>query len=311
MKMQIVTEGAWASPIYRETALIVLSFLFVSGLIVYFLRKKNYYFVMSWASIKSWLFVAPILFLVFGTPEPWPLVTLTLIAIFGAKVFFQLMGMYHRNYFVITCYLGILALGYAISQRRVDLYNVLPMIVFGATCLIPLVRNNFKYMIQYIGLTNMAFVFLGWAFMHMGLIFQLENGIYQAMYLMILTEFCDNTNLAISRYIGKNKLFDRIDHKRTMESTLLSVALTLAVAFAMRHLLADGAEKYWLTCGIIAACGGLFGDMVMTVIRKDAGIKVVGPFVLGRGDFLHRMDRLIFVAPIYYYLIQFLPQVHL
>jgi phosphatidate cytidylyltransferase len=41
----------------------------------------------------------------------------------------------------------------------------------------------------------------------------------------------------------------------------------------------------------------------MTVIRRDAGIKVVGLFILGRGDFLDRMDRLIFVAPIYFYVI--------
>lgn len=304
-------SGAWNTAIYRETALIVLSFLFVSGLFVFFLRKKNYYFVVSWASIKSWLFVAPVLFLVFGTPEPWPLFAIVALAIFGAKVFFQLMGMYHRNYFVITCYAGIVALGYSIFMERVDLYNLLPMIVLGVSCLVPLMRNNYKQMIQYIALTNLAFVFLGWAFMHMGLILKFEKGIYQVMYLMILTEFCDNTNLAISRYVGKHRLFDRIDFKRTIESTLLAGGLTLMVAFVMRHLLPDGSEKYWLLSGVIASLGGLIGDMVMTVIRRDAGIKVTGHFVLGRGDFLHRMDRLIFVAPLYYYLMMHLPELPL
>ncbi|MGZ3659450.1 MAG: phosphatidate cytidylyltransferase, partial [Bdellovibrionota bacterium] len=33
-------------------------------------------------------------------------------------------------------------------------------------------------------------------------------------------------------------------------------------------------------------------------------VKDVGPFIIGRGDFLQRMDRLIFVAPIYYYVMQ-------
>jgi phosphatidate cytidylyltransferase len=49
----------------------------------------------------------------------------------------------------------------------------------------------------------------------------------------------------------------------------------------------------------------------MTVIRRDAGIRMVGPFILGRGDFLHRMDRLIFVAPIYYYVMFFLVRIPL
>lgn len=300
--------GAWSSPVYQETALLVLAFLFVSGLIVYFLRRQNYYFVVSWASIKSWLIFAPILFGIFGTPDPYPLIALTILAIIGAKIFFQIMGMFHRSYFVFTCYAGILALGTCIYFQRLDLYNLLPMIVLGFACTVPLIRNNYKRMIQYISLTTLAFVFLGWSFMHLGLIMQLEKGIYQVMYLIILTEFCDNTNLAISRYIGKIKLMNRIDFRRTLESTLVSAAITLGVAFAMRHLLSDGSEKYWLVAGLIASIGGFIGDMVMAVIRKDAGIKEVGAFILGRGDFLHRMDRLIFVAPLYYYAIIYLPE---
>lgn len=299
-------SGALGSTVYQHTMAWVLSSLFLSGLLVFFFRKRTYYFVVSWASIKSWLIVAPILFVAIGLPEPFPLIVFTVLAILGAKIFFQLMGMYHRNYFVITCYLGILALAIAISNQRLDIYNVIPMVTFGATCLIPLLRNNYKHMIQYISLTNMAFVFLGWCFMHLGLIMQLEKGIYQVMYLIILTEFCDNTNLAISHYLGRFKMFSRIDTKRSLESTLVAAGATIGLAFVMRNLLPDNSDVYWLTSGIVASIGGLFGDLVMTVVRRDANIRVVGAFILGRGDFLHRMDRLIFVAPIYYYVMLFL-----
>lgn len=299
-------NGAWGSAIYRETALIILSFLFISGAVVYLRRKTNYYFVVSWASIKSWLFVAPLLFGVFGLPEPWPLIVLTILALYGAKVFFQLMGMFHRSYFVIICYVGILALAGSIYINRLDLYNMFPMIVLGISCLVPLIRNNYSRMIQYISLTNLAFVFLGWSFMHLGLLLKLNNGVYQVMYLLILTEFCDNTTLAISRYIGSVKIFNKIDHRRTLGGFLLSAVITIFVAAAMRQLLPDQSELYWLTSGIVASVGGLFGDMVMDVIRRDAGIRVLGAFVLGRGDFLQRVDRLIFVAPIYYYVMLYL-----
>lgn len=294
-------NGSWDSPIYRETALIVLLFLFISGILVYFLRKKNYYFIVAWASAKSWMIAAPFLFLVLGLPSPWPVIFVTLIALFGAKTFFQLMGMFHRSYFVFICYLGIIFLGYCAHENREDLFNLAPMIVLGICCLVPLVRNNYKRMIQYISITNLAFVFLGWSFMHLAMILNFQKGIYQVMYLIIMTEFCDNTNIAIHRFIGKVKLFDRIDFKRTVESTLVSIALTITVAYAMRHLLPDNAEIYWLTSGLVASLGGLIGDMIMTVIRRDAGVKSVSGFILGRGDFLHRMDRMIFVAPIYYY----------
>lgn len=292
---------AWENAIYRQTVLIVLSIIFASGAIVFSFRKKNYYFVQSWASIKSWLIAAPVLFFVMGLSEPWPLIFLTILAIAGAKIFFQIMGMFHRSYFVLICYAGILGLGACAWYDRLDLYNVMPMIVLGACCLVPLVRNSYKRMIQYMSLTLLAFIFLGWSFMHLGLILKFPNGLYQVMYLIILTEFCDNTNLAVGRYIGGWRMFPGINPRRTVGSTVVSVLLTLFLAGSMRFLLPDGSDKYWLASGLVASLGGFLGDLLMTVIRRDAGMKIVGPFIIGRGDFLHRVDRLIFVAPIYYY----------
>jgi phosphatidate cytidylyltransferase len=304
--MNLIDQGAWASPLYAQTVLKVLMFLFISGIVVFFFRKKNYYFVVSWHSVRSWLFVAPVLFGLFGLAQPWPLILLTVIAVFGVKVFFQILGMFHRTYFLIVSYFGIIFLSYLIHTKNLHLYNLVPMIVLAISCLVPLIRNNYKMMIQYISLTNLCFVFLGWAFLHLGLIMQFENGVYQVMYLIILTEFCDNTTLAISKSLGKIPIFDRIDNKRTIQGFLVSSLLTIGIAFAMKYLLPAESEQYWLTAGLVASLGGIIGDMVMTVIRRDANVKVTGPFILGRGDFLHRMDRLIFVAPIYYYVMTYL-----
>lgn len=298
--------AAWSDPNYRQTVWTVLSIIFGSGLIVFFFRKSSYYFISAWASIKSWLVAAPLLFLTFGLPSPWPLVVLTALAVYGAKAFFQIIGMYHRSYFVLICYAGIIGLGWSCFHDRVDVYNSMPMVVLGACCFVPLIRNNYKRMIQYISLTLLAFIFLGWSFMHLGLLLNQPSGIYQIMYLIVLTEFCDNTNLAIGRYFKKFRLFTMIDPKRTLASTSISIALTLGLAFIMKTILPDDSEKYWLISGLIAALGGMWGDLVMTVIRRDAEVKIVGPFILGRGDFLHRVDRLIFVAPIYYYIMIFI-----
>ncbi len=97
------------------------------------------------------------------------------------------------------------------------------------------------------------------------------------------------------------KILPEISSRRTVPSTAVAILLTIILAYAMRHLLPDRADKYWLAAGVIASFGGLIGDLVMSVMRKDAGVKIVGQFILGRGDFLQRMDRLIFVAPIYYF----------
>lgn len=292
---------AWNSPIYQQTALIVLAVIFLGGIVNFLLRKKNQYSMVAWASIKSWLIFAPIMFGLMGLPYPIPFITLTLFAIWGAKTYFQIMGMFHKSYFVWVCYLGILGLAACSYFDKLVIYNEMPMLVLGALCLVPLVQRDHKNMIQYISLTLLGFIFLGWSFMHLALLLNFENGIYQMMYVIILTEFCDNTNLAISGYFRGEKILAELSQRRTLLSTLTSIMMTVALAYGMRHLLPDRGEKYWLASGLVASFGGVIGDLVMAVFRKDAGVKIVGPFILGRGDFLQRMDRLIFVAPIFYF----------
>lgn len=302
---------AWSDAAYRQTALIVIAALFVSGAIVFFFRRKNAYFTSAWASIKSWVFLAPILFLLFGLPAPAPLIVLTLFAIYGAKAFFQILGMYHHWYFVLICYAGIYGLAYFSWTQQLDYYNGMPVIVLGVACLVPLLLNKFSQMIQYISLTLLGFIFLGWSFMHLALLLKFPNGLFQILYLVTLTEFCDNTNLATSYYFRGKQLFSHIDPKRTWGSTAVSVLLTILLAGVMKFLLPDNAEKYWLIAGLVASVGGLIGDTLMTALRKDAGVKDVGLFILGRGDQLQRMDRLIFVAPIYFYVMSYFQRFHL
>lgn len=295
------SAAAWDSPIYRQTALIVLLVIFAGAAVNFLFRKKNQYSMVAWASIKSWLILAPLMFGLMGLRQPFPVIVLTLFALYGAKVYFQIIGMFHQSAFVYICYLGIGGLALFGSLNDLTIYNEMPMMVLGLSCLVPLYKREYKNMIQYISLTLLGFIFLGWSFMHLSLILNFENGLYQVMYLIILTEFCDNTNLAISRYFRGPRILTEINTKRTWASTIISIALTVLLAYGMRHLLPNTSDKYWLASGLVASFGGVIGDLVMSVVRRDAGVKIVGPFILGRGDFLQRMDRLIFVAPIYYF----------
>jgi phosphatidate cytidylyltransferase len=309
--MLIESQSLWNEPLYRQTVLLVVGTLALLGFGLFFVRNRNTHTQASWASLKSWLFAAPILLGLCGLASPWPLVVMTLIAIAGAKIFYQMMGMYHRSYFIWATYIGIIGLAFAIEAQTRELYNLAPMIFLGAICLIPILRNSAKQMIQYLALALMCFSFLGWAFMHLGFIWQLEKGPYMVIYLIILTEVCDNLYLMLSRHIGKVKLFHRISPKRSLEAGLIAFGLTLVLAWGLRHLLPERSEIFWICAGLTAALGGSLGDLVLSVIRRDLGIKDVGPFIIGRGDLLTIMDRMIFVAPIFYYVMWYLQTIRI
>lgn len=297
-----MTETAlWGEALYKETALLVLGCLIPITIVLWALRKKNL-FNAAWASVKSWLFVAPFLFFVLGLPPPWPLVFLTLVGIASAKTFFQMVGMYHRSWFIWVAYIFILGTGYLIYMGRTEYYDLLPMLFFAFCALIPLLRNSATHMVQYLALSLMAFIFFGWSFMHMGRLIMLPQGVYIVIYLYILTEFSEIISLASTRIFGKIKLFNKISSRVTLEGLLCSVALSLLLAWGMRHLLPDRSDQFWIAAGFVAAVFGRFGDLMLTIIRRDLGIKDTGVFIIGRGDILSRVDKLILVGPMYYYI---------
>lgn len=223
-------NGLWDQPLYQETIGVVFAFLFCVSLFLFFFRKKSPRFQAAWASLKSWLFAAPILFVVFGLPQPWPLAFLSFVSIFAAKTFFKMVGMYHRTWFVWMCYLFCAVSGVVVHYRMYDLYNVMPMIFLGAMSAIPLLRNSATHMIQYIALSLMAFLLFGWSFLHMGKLLNLEKGIYMIIYVYLLAEFCEAVSLAVSKSFGKVKLFTRITSRVTLEGGVIATILTLVLA---------------------------------------------------------------------------------
>lgn len=298
-------ESEWSNPLFKKTAVILLTFLGIIGIILFPLRKKNTHLSAAWASLQSWLIFAPVLFLMLAAGDPWPLVGITFISLLCAKEFFQLTGMYHRSVFIWTTYIAIVAMSYSIYHGKTLIYTMMPMIFLGSISLVPILLNDAKNMLQYIALSLLCMIFVGWAFLHTAWIVTIPSGAFYLIYIILLTELCDNVALAVGRLFGKKKIADQITPNRTLEGVVISFAATLAAAYGLRILLPADDQHHWWVYGLTAALVGSLGDLILSVIRRDLGVKDYGIFILGRGGVLDRMDRLIFVVPIYFYLIQY------
>lgn len=295
--------------LYYETALLIVGIIGLLGAVLFFLRLRSPHFRAGWASVKSWFFMAPLVLIGLALPSPWPLVLLTMVSIYTIKIFFQMSGMYHRSWFVWLSYIFASLLGFAIFQQESEVYNILPMIFLGTISWVPLALNSYRQMIQYIALSLMAFIFFGWSLMHMGRLLMLDSGPFIVLYLYMLTEVSENVSLSSSRFFGRTKLFAKISPRVTLEGIVASILVTLLLAWGMRHLLPDRSERFWVAAGLASALLGRFGDLFLSVIRRDLGIRDTGIFIIGRGDMLARVNKLIFVGPIYYYLYIFLQRI--
>ncbi len=289
-------------PKFKETAILIFSVLLIINVVLTFLNRKDDQFKKGVASTLSWLFIVPFIFLFAGMAWPYPLAILCIVSIYGAKNFFQMTGMYHRSNFVWACYFVIFFSTYCIYEQYIDFYNLMPIVMMFAVCLIPLLRNSYKHMVQYMCLTLMNFCFI-WAFLHLGWIMEMKDGVYIVIYIVMLTEFFDTIYLGISRYLKNFKLISNITPKRSLEGFVLAGIITIFLGWAMRHLLPVRSELYWGAISLTCVLFGSTGDSVLAVVRRDLGIKVTDSFILGRGDFFSRLDRLVFVAPIAHYVL--------
>jgi phosphatidate cytidylyltransferase len=60
-----------------------------------------------------------------------------------------------------------------------------------------------------------------------------------------------------------------------------------------------------LTTAILLPVAGFAGDITMSAIKRDLGVKDTGQLLPGHGGALDRLDSLTFTAPLFFHLLAF------
>lgn len=108
---------------------------------------------------------------------------------------------------------------------------------------------------------------------------------------------------AAGRTFGRHKLAPMISPGKTWEGFVGGIALVLAAGVAVALLLLD--LRSWMAWALLLAIlvaltvFSVIGDLLESLLKRQAGVKDSGTLLPGHGGLLDRLDSLLAVAPVF------------
>ncbi|MDX1454949.1 MAG: phosphatidate cytidylyltransferase [Gammaproteobacteria bacterium] len=101
------------------------------------------------------------------------------------------------------------------------------------------------------------------------------------------------------RGFGNRKLAPSISPAKTWEGALGGIFLAAAVAAGIAFWQAQGLWLEWSIGGLLVAAASIVGDLIESLLKRQAGIKDSGRMLPGHGGALDRLDSLLLAAPVF------------
>jgi phosphatidate cytidylyltransferase len=142
--------------------------------------------------------------------------------------------------------------------------------------------------------------------------FDPQLGFFFIIFCLVAAVFSDTGAFFVGRRFGRRKLAPAISPNKTLEGALGGVlagtALCLVAKFVFDVFIPGhlSAELSYVAAGLfggVLAVVGVLGDLVESVLKRDADVKDAGRILPGVGGVLDRLDSILLAIPVMYYML--------
>lgn len=267
------------------------------------LRKELYTRYFSWLVIVP-LMVVPILL-----GRLWTIAALALLSFFAYREFARATGFFRNRLLSATVVLGIGSMIFAIADQWYGFFVALPSMVVSLLVIVAVMADQPKGYLQRVALAIFAFALFGVCLGHIGYFANDKN--YRPILLLILlcVEINDVFAFCCGKFFGRRKLAPNTSPGKTWGGALGAFVLTTLLFAAIGSSVFAGtvlaAPIHLLTMGALLSFTGQLGDLVISSVKRDLGIKDMGAAIPGHGGLLDRFDSLLFVGPALFHYINY------
>ena len=242
------------------------------------------------------------------------LILIDLIIILGLFEFYRMMEAKGLRPYT---WIGVLsggALPWYLFFRQGIYANVLLTLTFIAVMIAELIRKDKGHAVYHISVTIFGVLYVSWLGSHLMLLRELpilaglgySVGFTFVMIVFTLTWCYDTGAYAFGRLFGRRKLSPSISPGKTVEGAIGGTFLSIAGILVVRSIFDTqiGAVEA-VVLAIAASVIGQTGDLVESMLKRDAKIKDSSTTIPGHGGVLDRFDSLLFTAPLIYYALRY------
>lgn len=126
------------------------------------------------------------------------------------------------------------------------------------------------------------------------------------LFLVFLTEFNDVAQYVWGRLYGRSKIIPKVSPNKTWAGFVGGVGTTVVLATLLAPWLTPLSREHALIAGLLIGLSGFVGDVVVSAVKRDIGVKDSGNLLPGHGGILDRIDSLTYTAPLFFHFVRYL-----
>jgi phosphatidate cytidylyltransferase len=125
------------------------------------------------------------------------------------------------------------------------------------------------------------------------------GGLGLLFFLVMLTQFNDVAQFTWGKLFGRHKVTPSVSPKKTWEGLIGGIATTTIVAALIGPYLTPMDWQWSALAGLVIGIAGFLGDITMSAMKRDLGVKDASGLIPGHGGILDRVDSLTYAAPVF------------
>lgn len=190
------------------------------------------------------------------------------------------------------------------------LYTVfIPVYAFLLLPIISALRGNHSKFLMRVAETQWGLMITVFCVSHVPAVMNLDfpgfsgRGVLLIAFLVIVVQLGDLLDFFFGRRFGKHQIAPGLSPK-TWEGMVCGVAAAGIIGGLLSWITPFGVIGA-MTMAALASVVGMFGNLVVTAIKRDRGVKDWSHLIPGQGGFVDQLDSVVFAAPIFYHLSRF------